>query len=45
LPWLSAYMGHNDILGTETYLTATPQLLHLAARRLRTRLSQRRRWS
>ena len=20
LPWLSAYMGHDDILGTETYL-------------------------
>lgn len=45
LPWLSAYMGHDDILGTETYLTATPQLLDLAARRLRARLSQRRRWS
>lgn len=45
LPWLSAYMGHDDILGTETYLTATPQLLHLAARRLRKRLSQRRRWA
>jgi len=45
LPWLSAYMGHDDILGTETYLTATPQLLHLAARRLRRRLSQRRRWA
>lgn len=45
LPWLSAYMGHDDILGTETYLTATPQLLQLAARRLRKRLSQRRRWA
>jgi integrase/recombinase XerD len=45
LPWLSAYMGHDDILGTESYLTATPQLLHLAARRLRTRLTQRRRWA
>lgn len=45
LPWLSAYMGHDDILGTETYLTATPQLLHLAARRLRTRLAQHRRWA
>lgn len=33
LPWLSAYMGHNDILGTETYLTATPQLLSFAANR------------
>jgi site-specific recombinase XerD len=45
LPWLSAYMGHDNILGTETYLTATPQLLQLAARRLHTRLSQRRRWA
>jgi integrase len=38
LSWLSAYMGHDDLLGTETYLTATPQLLALAARRLRRRL-------
>jgi integrase len=45
LPWLSAYMGHDDILGTESYLTATPELLQLAARRLRKRLSQRRRWT
>jgi site-specific recombinase XerD len=37
LPWLSAYMGHGDILGTETYLTATPELLELAANRLRRR--------
>ncbi len=44
LPWLSAYMGHDSILGTETYLTATPELLHLAARRLEHRLSQRVRW-
>jgi integrase len=44
LPWLSAYMGHDGILGTETYLTATPQLLQLAARRLRRRLSQHARW-
>ena len=35
LPWLSAYMGHADILGTETYLTATPDLLGLAATRFR----------
>jgi len=35
LPWLSAYMGHVDILGTETYLTATPELLGLASRRFR----------
>ena len=25
LPWLSAYMGHTNMLGTETYLTATPE--------------------
>jgi len=37
LPWLSAYMGHIDILGTETYLTATPELLELAGSRLRRR--------
>lgn len=33
LPWLSTYMGHLDILGTETYLTATPELLGVASRR------------
>ncbi len=33
LPWLSAYMGHVDLLGTETYLSATPELLHLAGSR------------
>lgn len=33
LPWLSAYMGHVDILGTEIYLTATPELLALASKR------------
>lgn len=37
LPWLSAYMGHDDILGTETYLTATPELLGLAAHRFHRR--------
>jgi integrase len=37
LPWLSAYMGHEDILGTETYLTATPELLGLAGDRFRRR--------
>ena len=37
LPWLSAYMGHVDILGTETYLTATPALLGLATSRFRRR--------
>lgn len=42
LPWLSAYMGHDNILGTEKYLHATPWLLDAAARRLRRRLSSRR---
>ena len=37
LPWLSAYMGHDDILGTETYLTATAELLCLAGHRFRRR--------
>lgn len=37
LPWLSAYMGHIDIMGTETYLTATPALLGLAGNRFRRR--------
>jgi integrase len=36
-PRPSAYMGHIDILGTETYLTATPELLELAGSRLRRR--------
>lgn len=34
LPWLSAYMGHMNVLGTEVYLHATPELLRLASRRL-----------
>lgn len=37
LPWLSAYMGHDDILGTQTYLSATPELLGLAGKRFRFR--------
>ena len=37
LPWLSAYMGHVDIIGTETYLNATPELLAVAGNRLRRR--------
>ena len=41
LPWLSAYMGHVDIVGTETYLNTTPELLNLAANRLRRRYQQR----
>lgn len=45
LPWLSAYLGHVDILGTETYLTATPELLALAGDRFRRRYKRRRRWA
>jgi integrase/recombinase XerD len=33
LPELSAYLGHQNILGTEVYLVATPQLLELASSR------------
>lgn len=33
LPWLSAYLGHQNILGTEVYLKATPELLELASQR------------
>jgi len=40
LPLLSAYMGHDSILGTEKYLNATPELLEIAADRLRLRLAQ-----
>lgn len=37
LPWLSAYMGHLNIVGTESYLNATPELMELAATRLHRR--------
>ena len=33
LPWLSAYMGHVNVLGTAVYLHATPELLQLASDR------------
>lgn len=33
LPWLSAYMGHDNVLGTEVYLHATPELLQIASDR------------
>jgi integrase/recombinase XerD len=39
-PWLSAYMGHTDIIGTESYLHATPELLEMAGNRLRRRYLQ-----
>jgi integrase len=37
LPWLSAYMGHLNVLGTEVYLHATPELLQLASNRFEQR--------
>jgi integrase/recombinase XerD len=37
LPWLSAYMGHLRVLGTEVYLHATPELLRIASRRFERR--------
>jgi integrase len=37
LPLLSAYMGHDDLLGTEWYLRATPELLATASRRFAAR--------
>ena len=43
LPWLSAYLGHVDVLGTEVYLKATPQLLELASRRFEHHSRSRRR--
>ena len=38
LPWLSAYMGHDNVLGTEVYLTATAELMSLASQRFAQRL-------
>ena len=35
LPWLSAYLGHVNLLGTQRYLQATPQTLAAASRRFR----------
>jgi site-specific recombinase XerD len=43
LPWLSAYMGHEDLLGTEWYLRATPELLRFASRRFAARFRRRER--
>jgi integrase/recombinase XerD len=42
LPFLSAYMGHKDVLGTEAYLPATPELLQLATRRFLARVQSNR---
>jgi integrase/recombinase XerD len=43
LPWLSAYLGHQNLLGTESYLKATPQLLQLASQRFEQHSRHRRR--
>lgn len=43
LPMLSAYLGHLDVLGTEVYLKATPELLELASQRFERHASTRRR--
>ncbi len=43
LPQLSAYLGHVNVLGTEVYLKATPQLLELASRRFERHSLARRR--
>lgn len=43
LPWLSAYLGHLNVLGTEVYLKATPQLLELASSRFEEHLRRSRR--
>jgi integrase len=43
LPLLSAYLGHQNVLGTEVYLKATPQLLELASCRFEQHLWRSRR--
>jgi len=42
LPWLSAYLGHQNVLGTEVYLKATPELLELASGRFEQHLRRAR---
>lgn len=42
LPWLSAYMGHDNVLGTETYLHATPELMNVASERFERRVRRTR---
>jgi integrase/recombinase XerD len=43
LPWLSAYLGHQNVVGTEVYLKATSQLLELASNRFEQYLRHARR--
>ena len=45
LPWLSAYLGHVNVLGTEVYLHATAELLEIAADRFAARFAQPGGWS
>jgi integrase/recombinase XerD len=33
LAWLSAYLGHDDLLGTQDYLWLTPELRHMVSTR------------
>jgi hypothetical protein len=33
LPWLSTYLGHTNLSGTQAYLTLTPELLTEASKR------------
>ncbi len=40
LPWLSAYMGHTNLLGTEIYLHTTPELMRTASRLFERRFRQ-----
>lgn len=42
LPMLSAYLGHVNVLGTEVYLKATPELLALASQRFERHANGRR---
>jgi integrase len=42
LPRLSAYLGHLNVIGTEVYLKATPQLLELASTRFEQHLRRAR---
>lgn len=41
LPWLSAYMGHDNILGTEHYLHVTPELLQFVGHRFAAHVGRR----
>jgi integrase len=43
LPWLSTYMGHVNLLGTEDYLTTTPELSAMVSRRFEARFNKEQR--